>query len=47
MVSVILKLLEDMSYKGPIDKFIPDEYERVKSAELAGLTGRRYNFLHG
>lgn len=30
-----LEIAEDMSYKGPIDKFIPDEYK----AELANLAG--------
>ena len=31
-----LEIAEDMSYKGPIDKFIPDEY-KAELAELAGL----------
>jgi aspartyl-tRNA synthetase len=30
-----LEIADDMSYKGPIDKFIPDEYK----AELAGIAG--------
>ena len=30
-----LEIADDMSYKGPIDKFIPDEYK----AELAGVAG--------
>lgn len=32
-----LEVLEDLSYKGPIDKFIPDEM-KSELAELAGLT---------
>ena len=36
MVSVILKYLDDLSYKGPIDKFIPDEL-KGEIRELAGL----------
>ena len=31
-----LEIADDMSYKGPIDKFIPDEY-KAELAELAGL----------
>ena len=31
-----LEILEDMSYKGPIDKFIPDDM-KTEIAELAGL----------
>ena len=31
-----LEVADDMSYKGPIDKFIPDEY-KAELAELAGL----------
>ena len=31
-----LEIADDMSYKGPIDKFIPDEY-KSELAELAGL----------
>ena len=31
-----LEIADDMSYKGPIDKFIPDEY-KTELAELAGL----------
>ena len=31
-----LDIADDMSYKGPIDKFIPDEY-KAELAELAGL----------
>ena len=31
-----LEVLEDMSYKGPIDKFIPDDM-KTESAEIAGL----------
>ncbi len=31
-----LEVLEDKSYKGPIDKFIPEEY-KAELAELAGL----------
>ena len=31
-----LEILEDMSYKGPIDKFIPDDM-KGEIAELAGL----------
>ena len=31
-----LEIADDMSYKGPIDKFIPDEYKE-ELAELAGL----------
>ena len=31
-----LEIADDMSYKGPIDKFIPDEYN-AELAELAGL----------
>ena len=32
-----LEVGEDMSYKGPIDKFIPEEF-KVEMAEIAGLT---------
>ena len=32
-----LELMEDMSYKGPIDKFIPDDM-KVEMKELAGLS---------
>jgi aspartyl-tRNA synthetase len=32
-----LEVLEDLSYKGPIDKFIPDEYKK-EFLELAGLS---------
>ena len=32
-----LEILDDMSYKGPIDKFIPDDM-KGEIAELAGLT---------
>ncbi len=32
-----LEIAEDMSYKGPIDKFIPQEY-KAELAELAGLS---------
>lgn len=32
-----LEVLDDMSYKGPIDKFIPEEMKK-ELAELAGLT---------
>ncbi len=32
-----LEVMEDLSYKGPIDKFIPDEMKQ-EFAELAGLT---------
>ena len=32
-----LEVLEDMSYKGPIDKFIPDDMKK-EIAQLAGLT---------
>lgn len=32
-----LEVMEDMSYKGPIDKFIPDEMKQ-ELADLAGLT---------
>lgn len=31
-----LEVQEDMSYKGPIDKFIPDDM-KVEMRELAGL----------
>ncbi len=31
-----LEIAEDMSYKGPIDKFIPDEY-KAELADIAGL----------
>ena len=36
-----LEILDDMSYKGPIDKFIPDDM-KGEIAELAGLIHRRY-----
>lgn len=32
-----LEVMEDMSYKGPIDKFIPDDM-KVEMKELAGLS---------
>ena len=34
---VYLEVMEDMSYKGPIDKFIPDDM-KVEMKELAGLS---------
>ena len=40
-----LEILEDMSYKGPIDKFIPDDM-KTEIAELAGLqTGDTIFFI--
>ena len=41
----ILEVKEDLSYKGPIDKFIPDDM-KAEIREIAGLKGRRYDFLH-
>ena len=40
-----LEVKEDLSYKGPIDKFIPDDM-KAEIREIASLTGRRYHFLH-
>lgn len=38
-----LEVAEDMSYKGPIDKFIPEEMKEL--AEMAGLSAD-IHFLH-
>ena len=40
-----LEVLEDKSYKGPIDKFIPDDMKQ-EIADIAGLTAGRYNLLY-
>ena len=40
-----LEVLEDGSYKGPIDKFIPDDM-KDEIREMAGLKALRYNFLY-
>lgn len=40
-----LEVKEDKTYKGPIDKFIPDDM-KTEIADLAGLESRRHNLLH-
>ena len=40
-----LEVKEDKTYKGPIDKFIPDDM-KGEIAEIANLATGRYHFLH-